>query len=162
LTWTLVFQGELEEALRRDREALALAQRHGEAFSLAWAHYGTGVSRQMFADWAACDAACAEAIRIAEEHGFPYVLGMATVTGGWAWMMQGRPDTGIPMLRGGVAIVDRTGAALMRPSYLGMLAAADVMEGDRRSALVRLDEALGEVQRSGEVFQEAPLLIGKS
>lgn len=162
LTWTLVFQGELEEAVRRDREALALAQRLGEAFSLAWAYYGTGVSQQLFGDWAACDAACAEAMRIAEDHGFPYVLGMATVNRGWALMMQGKTDTGIPMLREGVAIVDRTGAALMRPSYLGMLAAADVMEGDRRSALARLDEALGEVQRSGEVFQEAPLLIGKS
>jgi DNA-binding winged helix-turn-helix (wHTH) protein/tetratricopeptide (TPR) repeat protein len=162
LAWTLTLQGELDEAAVHDRDGLALAHRHGEAFSLAWAYYGVGVSQQLFGDWAASEAACAEGGRLAEEHGFPHVLGMATVNRGWALMMQGKREAGIAMLREGVTMVERTGAALVRPYYLGMLAVADAIEGDRQSGVARLDEALGEVERTGERFQEAGLLIGKS
>jgi DNA-binding winged helix-turn-helix (wHTH) protein/tetratricopeptide (TPR) repeat protein len=162
LAWTLTFQGELGAGVARDREGLALAQRHGDMFSLAWAHQAVGVTRQLLGDWAGSEATCAEAVRLAEEHGFPYVLGMATVNRGWALMMQGRTETGISMLRDGVAKVERTGAGLARSLYLGMLAAAHVLEGDRRSGLARFDQALDEVERSGERLHEAPLLLGKS
>ena len=129
LAWTLALQGELDEAAARDRDGLALAHRHGDLFSLAWAYHGVGSSQQLLGDWAASETAAAEAVRLAEEHGFPHVLGMATINRGWALMMQGKTEAGIAMLRDGVAMMDRTGAALVRPSYLGMLAAADVMEG---------------------------------
>lgn len=144
------------------REGHALAHRHGEPFSLAWAYYGVAVSQQLLGEWAASEAAAAEAMRRAEEHGFPYVLGLATVTRGWALMMQGKRDVGIALLRDGVAMVERTGAGLLRPSYLGMLAATHVMEGDRTSGLARFDEGLAEVERTGERMPEAALLIGKS
>ena len=125
LAWTLALQGELDEAATRDRDGLALAHRHGESFSLAWAYYGVGVSQQLFGDWAASETASAEAARLAEEHGFPYVLGMATVNRGWALMMQGKTETGIrDAARRRGAWWTGPGAALVRPSYLGMLATA--------------------------------------
>jgi predicted ATPase len=161
LAWTLALQGELDEAAARDRDGLALAHRHGDLFSLAWAYHRVGNSQQLYGDWAASETAAAEAARLAEEHGFPHVLGMATINRGWALMMQGQTGAGIAMLRDGVAMMERTGAALVRPSYLGMLAAADVMEGDRQSGVARFDEALGEVERTGERLHEAALLIGK-
>jgi adenylate cyclase len=162
LSWTLTLQGELDEAATRDRDGLALAHRHGESFSLAWAYHGVAVSRQLLGEWAASETASAEAVRLAEEHGFPHVLGMATVNRGWALLMRGKTDAGIAMLRDGVAMVNRTGAGLLRPSYLGMLAAAHVMEGDRKSGAAELDEALALVDRTGERLQEAGLLIAKS
>ena len=161
LAWTLALQGELDAAEAHSRQALAFAQRHGDSFSLAWAYYGVAVSQHWFGDWAASESASAEAVRLAEEHGFPYVLGIATVNRGWALMMQRKTEAGIALLRNGVAMVDRTGGALARPSYLGMLAAADVMEGDRKSAVARVEDALAEVERTGERFQEATLLIAK-
>jgi adenylate cyclase len=161
LAWTRALQGELEEAASLGRDGLALARRHGESFSLAWAYYGLGVSQQFFGDWVASESASAEAARLAEEHGFPYVFAMATVNRAWALLQQG--DIGaIPMLRDGVARVDATGAVLVRPSYLAMLAAADAIEGDSKSAEARLDEALREMERTGERLYEPALLIGKS
>jgi hypothetical protein len=77
-------------------------------------------------------------------------------------MMQGRTDVGIAMLRDGVTMVGRTGAAIMRPSYLGMLAAADLLDGDRNSAASRLDEALEHAERTGERLNVVGLLIEKS
>jgi DNA-binding winged helix-turn-helix (wHTH) protein/tetratricopeptide (TPR) repeat protein len=162
LAWALGLMGRLDEALCRDREGLALARRLGDAFSLAWAVHGAGVSQQLFGNWAASEALSAEALRIAEEHGFPHVRGMAMVNRGWALVMQGHSTTGIPILREGVGAVDATGARLVRPSYFGMLAIADAIEGRHESAAERFDEALAELERTGEHLHEAAVLIGKS
>lgn len=162
LAGTLTLQGELDEAAARGREGHAFAHRHGELFSLAWAYCGVAATQQLIGEWAASEAAAAEGVRLAEEHGFPHVLGMATVNRGWSLMMQGKAAAGVALLRDGVAMVERTGAGLLRPSYLGMLAAADLIEGDRRSAGARFDEALALAERTGERLHEAALLIGKS
>ncbi len=162
LAWTLALMGRLDEAASRDREGLEHARRLGDAFSLAWACHAAAISRQIFSDWATSEALSAEAVRLAAEHGFPYVFGMATVDQGWALIMQGNAAIGVPLLRQGVAGVDATGARLVRPAYLGMLAAADAIEGQGESAAQRIDEALTEVERTGERVHEAGLLIGKS
>jgi DNA-binding winged helix-turn-helix (wHTH) protein/tetratricopeptide (TPR) repeat protein len=162
MAWTGILQGELEEAEVRDREGLALAEVHGDVFSLAWAHYAQSVSRQLVGDWPASGRAAAEAARLAEEHGFPYVLGMATVNRGWVMIMLGDLHVGIATLRDGVAQVDRTGTALVRPLYLGMLGASHIIEGDRATGLARLDEGLAEIERTGERVHECALLMAKA
>jgi DNA-binding winged helix-turn-helix (wHTH) protein/tetratricopeptide (TPR) repeat protein len=93
LAWTLGLMGRLEEAASRDREGLALARRLGDAFSLAWAVHGAAVSQQLFGNWSASEVLSEEALRIAEEHGFPHVRGMAMVNRGWALVMQGQITT---------------------------------------------------------------------
>src|SRR5262249_33779145 len=120
------------------------------------------VSQQLFGNWSASEALSDEALRIAEEHGFPHVRGMAMVNRGWALLMQGQTTTGIPTLHEGVDAVGATGARLLRPSYFGLLAVADAMEGQHESAAERFDEALLELERTGEHLHEAALLIGKS
>lgn len=162
LAWTLALQGRLEEAARHDRCGAELARRHGDVFTLAWAHYAAGTTQQLFGDWAASERASTEAASLAEEHGFPYVLGMALANRGWALVMLGQASPGIRLLREGVATVAATGARLVRPMYLAMLAAVDAIEGDHESAARRFDEALDEVERTGERLHEAGVLIGKS
>jgi predicted ATPase len=162
LAWTRALQGDLEAAAAFDREGLALARQLPDVFSLAWACYGAGVSRQLFGDWAGAEALLREAMQLAEEHGFPHVLGMAMAICGWTQLMQGRVADGIALLRRGVATVEDTGAALMRPSYFGMLATADLLEGDRASAARRYDEAIVAAEATGERVHLAPVLIGRS
>jgi adenylate cyclase len=162
LAWTLALQGRLTEAVERDRAGLALARSLPYPFSLAWACYAASVSKQLFGDWAGSAALATEAVAIADEHGFPYVLGMATVNRGWAQVMQGKGAEGVALLRSGVAAVEATGARLVHPSYLGMLAAADAILGDRAAARRGFDAALAELETSGEGVHEAALLIGKS
>lgn len=162
LAWTLIMQGEVDEGAARTAAALALAERHGDAFTLAWAHQAASSSHQLFGDWPATAAAAERAMRLAEEQGFPFVLGIATISSGWARLMQGERDAGSAMLRDGVAQVERTGAALMRPASLGMLAAVDVLEGNPGAALARVDEGLADIERSSERLLEASLLIQRS
>jgi len=83
------------------------------------------------------------------------------VNQGWAMLNQGNPE-GIAIVRRGIAIVDRSGAALGRANYLGLLGATYVFEGDRKTAIAKLDEAMAEVERAGERIYEAGLLIGRS
>ncbi|MDX2166844.1 MAG: AAA family ATPase, partial [Deltaproteobacteria bacterium] len=162
LAWTHGFQGRLEAGAALVREALALARRLPDAFTLAWACQGAGVWHQLSGEWMQSEGLAAESAQLAEQHGFPHVFGMATINRGWALVMLGRADLGIPMLRDGVAAVEASGGRLMRPSYLGMLAAADILEGDRMLAAQRFDAALAEMEQSGERLHHAALLIGKS
>jgi predicted ATPase len=161
LSWTRTLQGHVDEAAALMHDGLALAQRHGHAFSLAWVHQAVSVSQQLFGDWPASAAAATEALRLADEHGFPHVLGMATVNRGWALVMQGDMATGVPLVREGVAMVDETGAGLVRPSYLAMLGGTSLIEGDMAGCFARIDEGLAEIERSGERLFEAWLLVEK-
>ncbi len=162
LAWALALRGRLDEAVRLDADGVALARRHGDAFTLAWALHGAGVTQQLFGDWAASERSAAEAVALAEEHGFPHVRGMALVNRGWGLVMLGQPATGIPILRDGVAAVDATGARLIRSTYLAMLAAVATFEGDPAATARLVDEAFDEIERSGERVQEAGLLVAKT
>ena len=162
LAWSLALQGELEAAADQDRAAMDRARQLPYAFTFAWACYAAGVTQQFFGDWAASERWSAEAAVLAEEHGFPHVLGMANANRGWALVMQGRAADGVPVLRDGVAMVEATGAGLMRAMYCGMLAVADALQGDRAAAVRGFDAGLAEVERSGERLFLPALLIGKS
>jgi DNA-binding winged helix-turn-helix (wHTH) protein/tetratricopeptide (TPR) repeat protein len=162
LAWTLTLRGELDAAAQLERDGLQLAERQGDLFTLAYAHQAASVVRQLHSDWPASATSAAESIRLAEEHGFPYMLATATVSYGWALIMQGQMQDGIAHLRDGVAQVERTGAALVRPSYLGMLAAVDVMEGNPAQAPARLDEGIALAHQTGERVHEVALLVAKS
>jgi adenylate cyclase len=76
--------------------------------------------------------------------------------------MLGKAPHGIRLLREGIAAVDATGSRLVRSSYLALLGIADVMEGDLQSAARRFDDAIDEMDRTGERFYEAGILVGKS
>jgi adenylate cyclase len=159
---TLALLGRLEDAAARDREGFERARRLDDPFSLAWGYYATCVAKQFFGDWAASERDAAEAARLAEEHGFPHTLAIATASMGWARIMQGNVQAGVPMLRDGVAAVDATGARLVRPQYLSMLAAVDAIEGRLDAAAARIDEALAEVERTHERWHLVHLLVAKS
>jgi predicted ATPase/DNA-binding winged helix-turn-helix (wHTH) protein len=161
LAWALAFMGHLDESAARERAALVRARALDDSFTVAWACHAAAVTQLMFGNAAGSEALSAEAAALAEAHGFPHVLGMATANQGWAAIAQGKIESGVPMLRRGVAAVEATGAALLRPQYLGMLAAADAIEGNATGAVRRIDEALAEAERSGERLHEAGLLIEK-
>src|SRR5262249_15094649 len=128
LAWTLALLGRLDEAAARTHEGLEIARRIADPFPLAWAPFAARLTQQFFGDWIAVERSSADAIEIADEHGFPYIRGMATVNRGWALVVQGQAATGFPLVRDGIAAVDATGARLMRPAYLAMLAAADTLD----------------------------------
>jgi tetratricopeptide (TPR) repeat protein len=159
LAWTLMLQGELDEASRHQAEALDLARRHGDEFTLAWTLTTTGITYQHFGEWETAERLCAEAAALAEEHGFPYPHGFALVWRGRALVKLGQAPLGIALVRQGIALIDATGARLTRPWYLAMLGEAETEEGDP-SALRHFDEALAYLRETGEHMLEPIVLTG--
>ncbi|MCY0853436.1 hypothetical protein [Cupriavidus sp. D39] len=76
------------------------------------------------------------------EQGFPHYLAWATILRGWALARQGNGEEGIALIHQGLRAHEATGAALGRPSLLGLLADAYGRAGQIEAGLRVLGDAL--------------------
>jgi len=82
---------------------------------------------------------------------------VGTLYQGWARAQQGKGDEGIRQIRQGLTHHQATGAGLLIPYYLGLLAEAYQKVGETEEGLAVLTEALTVVDRTGERYYEAEL-----
>jgi predicted ATPase len=141
VAWTLWQLGYPDQALKRGNEGLALAQELSHPFSLAAAEYFVGVLCQSRREARAAQEIAESAIALCAEHGFPLWLAWATSLRGCAMSEQGRNEEGIAQIQEGLAASRATGAELMRPRDLCLLAKAR-METSTLDGLSTLTEAL--------------------
>lgn len=101
---------------------------------------------------------CAEAaIALSSEHGLMHYLPQATITRGWALAEQGRRVEGIEQMRQGLAAYEATGAKLVMPHLLALLAEALGKAGRPEEGLMVLAEALVVSRQSGNRYYDAEL-----
>ncbi len=157
LGWVDWFLGEPEQA-RKDSEAAVAAARaldhpHSLAFALAF-HACLG---QFLGDPAMAREAAVETIRIARTHDYAYWAAWGTIMQGWAMARDGEDAAGEQLLRQGLQDYAGTGAGLLRPYGLHLLAEAI---GTRRSAeaLTLLDESLADAEAHAIRFWRAQTL----
>ena len=82
---------------------------------------------------------------------------MADVMKGWTLSEQGHEKDGIEQMREGLAALDTTATAVVRPHFLGLMAEA-LSKLDRiDEAFSLLDEAMTMVSNTGERYYEAEL-----
>jgi predicted ATPase len=155
--WTLWFLGYPDQALKKSHEALVLARELSHPHSLAvilnhvaWLHHHRreehGAKEQAEA-----------AITLSTEHGFAQRVAMGTMLRGWALVEQGQGEEGIAKIRQGLAAYRATGAELMRPYFLALLAEAYGKVGEAEQGLAALVEALAQIEKTGERWYEAEL-----
>ncbi len=155
--WTLWFLGYPDQALKKIHEALVFAREWSHPHSLAiilnhvaWLHHHrreeNGAKEQAEA-----------AIVLSTEHGFAQRVAMGTVLRGWALAEQGQGEEGIAQIRQGLTAYGVTGAELMRPYFLALLAEAYSRVSQITAGLTALAEALAIVERTGECTYEAEL-----
>lgn len=84
-------------------------------------------------------------------------VGLQLLLHGWALARQGYREEGIAQMRQGFADWEATGAKLLRPYYLGLLAETYGQGGQTTEAQRILSEALVTVQQTGERNYEAEL-----
>jgi adenylate cyclase len=154
---TLWHLGYPDQALRHIHEALSLAEVLAHPFSRALALAYAAMLYQFRRDQRLAQEAAATAITLCREQGFSYYLAWVTIMKGWALSAQGPSEEGMAQMRQGLAAIRATGAALRQPYYLALLAEAHGQAGQVESALALLAEALTEVHRHGECWQEAEL-----
>jgi predicted ATPase len=155
--WALWLLGYPEQALKRSREALTLAQELSHPFSLAVALCWAATLHQCRREEQLARERGEAVITLSTEQGFPFWVAHGTITRGWALAMQGQGEEGIAQLRQGLAAWRATGAEGGRPGQLAQLAEAYGKAGQVEEGLTTLAEALALVDRTGERYHEAEL-----
>lgn len=155
--FALWLRGYPDRALRLSQEALRLAQDTAHPYTLAYALNWMAMVHQF------CRAAdevrrWAEAsLAVSSKNGFAHLTAVATVLCGWALVEQGHRQEGLAQSREGIAMSEAGETILLRPYYLGLLAAGYAKQGDSVQGLRLLDEALELLKQTGEEWWEAEL-----
>jgi predicted ATPase/class 3 adenylate cyclase len=155
--WTLWHLGYADQALKRDEEALALAQQLSHTDSLAFATNFIGTLRLCRREASVAQEIAETLIALSTKHGFTLWLARATTLRGWAMAVQGRHEEGITQIRDGVAAYRATGSELGRSFDLWILADAYREAGRLDDGLSVLTEALAAADEHEDRQNEAEI-----
>jgi predicted ATPase len=134
-------------------EARRLAHPPASAVSL-----GNGILLLwLVGDDAALNERADELAAVATEQGFPVWYALGTTFRGWVKVKTGDVAVGLCLLRSGSATNRATGAELIVPYSLALLAEAYEIAGKTTDAMIQLDDALEIVERTGEHWLAAKL-----
>ena len=101
---------------------------------------------------------CAEAaISLATDQGFPYWMAIGALVRGWALAHQGQAQEGITHITQGLTAWRVTGAEILRPWFLSLLAEAHGTMGQPEAGLTVLAEALTLTDTTGERWYKPEL-----
>jgi len=156
-TWALWLLGYPDQAQERIRGALALAQELSHPFSLVYALFYAASLHRFRREVQAAQERAEALIALSREQGFLYRLTFGTILRGWATVEQGQGEEGITQIRQGLAAFQATGAGVVRPYFLALLAEAYGKVGQGEKGLSVLAEAFAVVDRTGERLYEAEL-----
>jgi predicted ATPase len=157
MAWTLWLLGYLDQALKKSREALALAQELAHPFSLAFALLHAPVLHQLAREGQAAQERVEAAIALCTKQRFPFLLAIGAILQAWALTEQGQEKARIADMRQSLAVYQIIGAGLWLPYSLSLLAQAYQKVGQVQEGLTVLVEALSLVEKSGERWWEAEL-----
>jgi predicted ATPase len=156
--WALWFLGYPEQALKRSREALALAQGLDHPFTLAFALSVAGVGFHEFRrEVQAAQELNERLIRLSAEEGLVFYQAIGTIQRGWLQTEAGQVEEGIALMIEGMAVWQARGTMAYRVYCLSLLAEAYGKAGKIEEGLSVLSEALDAVEKTGERFWQAEL-----
>ena len=146
-----------DQALQRSQEAFGLAQEQPHSFSLGVALCGAAWLHQFCREAHATQQRAEAAITLSTEQGFSLWVAMGTIFRGWAIAVQGEREDGIRQMRHGMAAWRTTGAELLRPYWLALLAEVHGNLGQAEEGLNALAEGLTVAHKTGERLYEAEI-----
>jgi tetratricopeptide (TPR) repeat protein len=155
--WALWFLGRTDEATKRMDEAVALALELSEPHGLAHAKLFASILYQLRGDHQMVQQYAESVSEVSTAHGLVLYGAMADVMKGWTLSEAGRELEGIELMRAGLAALEVTATALVRPHFLALLAEALSKLGRIDEASALLDEATTIVENNGERYYEAEL-----
>lgn len=150
--------GHPDRALSSLRESLAFAETRPHPFGLAVGQIFAAMLHQLRRETAAVRQWAEAAIATSTEHGFVMFSARSTMLKGWALSEQGEPELGVADLIRGLAADRATGAELLRPYFLGLLAEAEATAGRIEEAIDSVSAAIDSARTSGERWWEPELL----
>jgi len=154
--WSLWFLGRPERAVIPIQEALALARKVAEPHGIAHALAFAAVLYQLRREQSKALHHADEAIALSTQHGLLLYEAMARVVRGWALIGDGTNRESAEEIRQGLTAWHGTGAQLLRPHFLALLAEAQGHAQSEETARV-LDDAIAAAESTGERCYEAEL-----
>jgi predicted ATPase len=151
--WCLWMLGYPDQALKRSREALVLAQQLSDPTGLARAHFLIGQFHQFRRDGAETLQHAEEAERLATEQGLAFYSAGGSSLRGWASAKQGRAEDGLAQIREGLAAWS-TSAPTALIQFLTMLAEVCGQVGKVDESLAVLADALQRLKDQGASYCE--------
>jgi len=155
--WALWFLGYPDQARRRTTEALTLAHNLSHPVSLAAAANIASWVYQFLREREAEQAQAETAVTLSTEREFELWRAMGMIGQGWAMTEQVLLDEGIVQLRAGLSAVRSTGAEVLMPYFLSLLAQAHAGAGQLAEGLSLLDKAQMALDDGGERWWQAEL-----
>jgi class 3 adenylate cyclase/predicted ATPase len=147
-----------DQALRCSDENLAILRSLVQhPYSVAFGFTMAAFLRQYLGDPPAARALAEEAVGISEAHGLAYMGAMASMFEGWARTLEGELDEGMAQMRRGLADQLATGAELVKPYWLWLLAEVCQRRGAAREGLALLDDADAAIEHTHECDWEAEI-----
>ena len=148
--WALWYLGHPDQGLTQIDAALTLAQQSIHPFSLAFALSCVAVFHRFYRE-ERCTQEHAEAVIIlAKEQGFLFWMAFGSLLRGWGLVQQGQAQEGIEQMSQGLIAFRATGAEILRPYFLALLAEAHSVIGQPEAGLTVLTEALALVDTTDE------------
>jgi class 3 adenylate cyclase/tetratricopeptide (TPR) repeat protein len=157
LALTLWHLGLANQALKLNREMLALARSIDHPFSLAYALHHTSWLFQYMRLPEDALAASREQMRFAADQGFPLFRATGLIYEAGSSLLHGQAAQSLPGLVEGLNTYRATGAALALPYYLGLIGSALIDSGPPRDAGAALNKALSIAEESRDLCHIAEL-----
>jgi predicted ATPase len=154
---TLWYLGYPAQARRVAGQTCRLAQDLASPHSLAYAHYHTARLLQLLGEVTEARAHAEIFTALAQEQQFTQFLAQGTFLKGWMLAAQGQGEVGLAQMHQGLTAALATGAELVRPFYLALLAEGHGTVGQTDEGLRLLDEALAAVKKGGQHYCEAEI-----
>ncbi len=153
--WCWWFMGQPDRGLALIQEAVALARQRSEPHGLAHALFFAAVLHQLRRERPMAQQCADDVMALAGEHGLVLYGAAARIVRGWALIGRGDDEDAVEQICQGLAAWQGTGAELMRPHFLALLAEAYAATSRHEQALHVLDEALTLTEATGERMYEA-------
>ncbi len=159
LSWALWHLGYFDQASEVAAEAVRRAEEVSHPHTLA---YTICHARGMMDIFRRCpdetQSYAGSIVSLCLEHGFPFWAAGGRILNGWAATCQGETETGLELLREGLAAWRKTGARLWLPIFLALEAEAHAKAGHSDTALAVIEEALLISEETGERWAIAEVL----
>jgi predicted ATPase len=158
LAWASAIIGRTADAVRTSDDAVVLAGAVEHPFSMALAHVFASAVGQTCrqADRARIHAEAA--VAIARDQDFRLLLAWASALEGWAAVVTGDHERGLPQIANAIAEARSTGSDQFLRYFAGIAAEAYLTVGDAVNGLTSLDEVSGVAAPMGERFWTPELL----
>ncbi len=156
ITWVLWSLGYPDQALSRAQESLTMAEQIALPMTRAEALGYLARFYQTLGEQPAAEEQANTMVTLCTEEGFPLWRAEGTIVQGWALVEQGREEGAAQILQG-LADYRATGAELILPDSLALLATVYKKRSQAEEGLNAVAEALAKVEKSEGRMWEAEL-----